>query len=218
MGRATKTYGRGGATSVVGGESARNGICAAVASGAVATAAAALPEPRMPTYLGSEAKRCTFWTPCDGFDALSSDVDDQPAAVDAAPRVPVPDEREDGLAVALADDRLRTGQRRVHAEVDGSARRLRAGREACQHRHGRCGCQEDEHSLHRFAPCSMGGTDAGRSALSRAAAAPRTVRTPVIVSSCGTRPRADAASPSCGVGEHGAASHRRGWPPLYQVP
>ena len=38
----------------------------------VATAAAALPEPRIPTYFESLMNFCTFWTACDGFDALSS--------------------------------------------------------------------------------------------------------------------------------------------------
>ena len=58
-------------TILVGGESAIKGIWPCVASGAVATAAAALPEPRMPAYFDSPMKRWTFCTPCDGFEALS---------------------------------------------------------------------------------------------------------------------------------------------------
>ena len=57
--------------SVVGGESAMNGIPAWLASGPVATAAAALPEPRIPTYFESPMNFWTFCTACDGFDALS---------------------------------------------------------------------------------------------------------------------------------------------------
>ena len=48
-----------------------NGIPAWLASGPVATAAAAFPEPRIPTYLESLVNRWMFWTACDGFDALS---------------------------------------------------------------------------------------------------------------------------------------------------
>ena len=45
---------------VVGGESAMNGIPAWLASGPVATAAAAFPEPRIPTYLESPVNRWMF--------------------------------------------------------------------------------------------------------------------------------------------------------------
>ncbi len=55
----------------VGGERAMKGIPAWLASGPVATAAAAFPEPRIPTYLESPMNRWTFCTACDGFDALS---------------------------------------------------------------------------------------------------------------------------------------------------
>jgi hypothetical protein len=48
-----------------------NGISAWLAIAPVATAAAAFPEPKMPTYLGSPMNFWTFWTACDGFDALS---------------------------------------------------------------------------------------------------------------------------------------------------
>jgi hypothetical protein len=49
-----------------------NGIFAWLAIAPVATAAAALPDPKMPTYFVSAMNFCTFWTACDGFDALSS--------------------------------------------------------------------------------------------------------------------------------------------------
>ena len=62
----------GGATSVVGGESAMKGMPAWLAIGPVATAAAALPEPRIPTYFESPMNFWTFCTACDGFEALSS--------------------------------------------------------------------------------------------------------------------------------------------------
>ena len=48
-----------------------NGIFAWLAIAPVATAAAAFPEPKMPTYLGSLMNFWTFWTACEGFDALS---------------------------------------------------------------------------------------------------------------------------------------------------
>ena len=64
-------YGWGGSTSVVGGESAMNGIFAWLAIAPVATAAAAFPEPKMPTYFESLMNFWTFWTACDGFEALS---------------------------------------------------------------------------------------------------------------------------------------------------
>ena len=48
-----------------------NGILAWLAIAPVATAAAALPEPKMPTYLRSPMNFWTFWTACDGFDELS---------------------------------------------------------------------------------------------------------------------------------------------------
>ena len=49
-----------------------NGIRPCVANEAVATAAAAFPDPRMPTYFESPTNRWTFWTPCEGLEALSS--------------------------------------------------------------------------------------------------------------------------------------------------
>ena len=95
-----------------------NGIFAWLAIAPVATAAAAFPEPKMPTYLRVADELLDVLDRLRRVRGVVENVDHHASASDTAARVPIRDDCFDGLAVALADELGRAGERRVHAEVD----------------------------------------------------------------------------------------------------